>query len=291
MTIKDRVPPLVEGSTCGLSTQLEMALAADGKHANVTSRHKQMLEIIQEQGFVTVQSLADWFGVTPQTVRRDINTLCDKGLVQRHHGGAGVTFSTENVDYSNRQILYQSEKQRIGRMVANAIPSRASLFINIGTTTEEVSKALHGHERLRVITNNLNVASILQGNEQIEVLVAGGQVRHRDGGIVGESAVDFIRQFKVDFGIIGISGIDMDGTLLDYDYREVRAAQAIIENSRRVFLVADHSKFGRNAMVRMGTINDIDALFTDAMPPSPLVEALERADVQLHVAPLELSKA
>ena len=291
MAPKDPIPPLVEGSTCGLSAHLEHALMADGKHANVTSRHKQMLEVIREQGFVTVQALADLFNVTPQTVRRDINTLCDKGLVQRHHGGVGVTFSTENVDYPSRQILYQAEKRRIGRMVANAIPSRASLFINIGTTTEEVSKALHGHERLRVITNNLNVASILQGNEQIEVLVAGGQVRHRDGGIVGESAVDFVRQFKVDYGIIGISGIDLDGTLLDYDYREVRAAQAIIENSRRVFLVADHSKFGRNAMVRMGTVNDIHALFTDAMPPAPLVEVLERADVQLHVAPPELSKA
>ncbi|TVM19533.1 DeoR family transcriptional regulator [Oceanidesulfovibrio indonesiensis] len=243
-----------------------------------------MFDIIQEQGFVTVQDLAGTFNVTPQTVRRDINTLCAKGLVQRHHGGVGMTFSTENLDYSNRQILYQAEKQRIARMVAENIPSRASLFINIGTTTEEVAKALHGHERLRVITNNLNVATILRGNENIETLVAGGLVRHRDCGIVGESAIDFIGQFKADYGIIGISGIDLDGTLLDYDYREVRAAQAIIENSRKVYLVADHSKFGRNAMVRMGTLEDIDALFTDLMPPQPLTEALERANVQLFVA-------
>jgi DeoR family glycerol-3-phosphate regulon repressor len=128
------------------------------------------------------------------------------------------------------------------------------------------------------------VATILRGNENIETLVAGGVVRHRDCGIVGESAIDFIRQFKVDYGIIGISGIDLDGTLLDYDYREVRAAQAIIENSRTVFLVADHSKFGRNAMVRMGTLEDIDALFTDVAPPQPLTEELERAGVELFVA-------
>lgn len=279
-----RVPPLVEGSSCRLPANREQAFQKDVKHASVVHRHKQMFEIIQEQGFVTVQDLADTFSVTPQTVRRDINTLCAKGLVQRHHGGVGVTFSTENMDYSNRQVLYQAEKQRIARMVAENIPSRSSLFINIGTTTEEVAKALHGHERLRVITNNLNVATILRGNENIETLVAGGLVRHRDCGIVGESAIDFIGQFKADFGIIGISGIDLDGTLLDYDYREVRAAQAIIENSRKVFLVADHSKFGRNAMVRMGTLEDIDALFTDFMPPAPLAEALERSDVQLFVA-------
>lgn len=279
-----RLPPFVEGSSCRLPSQREQAFHQDVKHASVVKRHKQMFEIVQEHGFVTVQDLAEAFNVTPQTVRRDINTLCSKGLVQRHHGGVGVTYSTENVDYTNRQVLYQAEKRMIARMVAENIPSRASLFINIGTTTEEVAKALHGHERLRVITNNLNVATILRGNENIETLVAGGVVRHRDCGIVGESAIDFIRQFKVDYGIIGISGIDLDGTLLDYDYREVRAAQAIIENARKVFLVADHSKFGRNAMVRMGTLEDIDALFTDFMPPPPLIEELERAGVQLFVA-------
>ena len=87
-------------------------------------------------------------------------------------------------------------------------------------------------------------------------------------GITGEATIDFIEQFKVDFGIIGVSGIDEDGTLLDFDYREVRVARAIIANSRKVFMAADYTKFGRNAMVRLGTIGDIDALFTDRQPPS-----------------------
>jgi DeoR family glycerol-3-phosphate regulon repressor len=88
----------------------------------------------------------------------------------------------------------------------------------------------------------------------------------------------------VDFGIIGISGIDLDGTLLDFDYREVRAARAIIDNSRKVFLAADHSKFGRNAMVRLGNIAEIDTLFTDQAPPAALVEVLTKAEVKLSVA-------
>ena len=134
---------------------------------------------------------------------------------------------------------------------------------------------------MRVITNNLNVAAILSGNDSFEVIVTGGMVRSKDRGITGHATIDFVRQFKVDYGIIGISGIDYDGTLLEFDYREVRVAQTIIANSRKVFLAADHTKFGRNAMVRMATIEEIDALFTDRRPPEVLVEAMANADVRL----------
>jgi len=103
-------------------------------------------------------------------------------------------------------------------------------------------------------------------------------------GIVGEAAIDLIRQFKVDFGIIGISGIDADGTLLDFDYREVRVAQAIIEHSRKVLLAADHSKFGRSAMVRLGHLSQVHALFTDRAPPREIGEILQHAGVELCIA-------
>jgi DeoR family glycerol-3-phosphate regulon repressor len=175
------------------------------------------------------------------------------------------------------------EKRRIAEMTARQIPDRASIFINIGTTTEEVAKALQNHTGLRIITNNLNVAVILRSNPSFEIIIAGGAVRSRDGGITGEATIDFIRQFKVDFGIIGISSIDADGTLLDFDYHEVRVAQAIIENSRQVYLVADQSKFERCAMVRLGTVSLVDALFTD-QPLSPnITEILREANVVLHI--------
>ena len=168
--------------------------------------------------------------------------------------------------------------------VARHIPDDASLFINIGTTTEEVARALLRHRGLRIITNNLHVASIMSQNEGFEVIVAGGVVRSRDRGIVGETTIDFLGQFKVDFGIIGISGIDADGALLDFDHREIRASKCIIANSRQVFLVADHSKFGRNAMARLGNLRDLDAFFTDHMPPLAICELLAESDVRLHVA-------
>ena len=253
------------------------------KNGAVKKRHRLIAEMVQSQGFATIEDIAAKFGVTPQTIRRDINFLDEEGVVRRYHGGAGVTLSTENVAYTRRKILHLKEKQQIAKLVAYKIPDQASLFINIGTTTEEVAKALVSHHGLRVITNNLNVAGILANNKDFEVILAGGLVRHHDGGIIGPLTIDFIQQFRVDYGIIGISGIDMDGTLLDYDYREVRVARAIIDNSRKVFMVTDHTKFGRNAMVRLGSMDEIDALFTDRHPPSPMDETIKNAEVALHV--------
>ena len=195
-----------------------------------------------------------------------------------------IETSVENVAYETRKAFNSGEKARIGRAVASQIPDLTSLFINIGTTTEQVARALLHHKGLRVITNNLHVASILSPNPELEVIAAGGIVRSRDQGIVGESAIDFIRQFRLEFAVIGISGIDESGALLDFDYREVRVAQAIIEQSRHVFLAADHSKFGRLAMVRLGHVSQLDALFTDHEPPDPWRRMLEEAGVTVHVA-------
>jgi DeoR family glycerol-3-phosphate regulon repressor len=114
-----------------------------------------------------------------------------------------------------------------------------------------------------VITNNLNVASLMRAYPRIEVVVAGGVVRHADAGIIGEAAVDFIRQFKVDFAVIGASAIDEDGALLDYDYSEVRVAQAIISNARHVMLVCDATKFERSAPVRIAHISQVNTFVTD----------------------------
>jgi DeoR family glycerol-3-phosphate regulon repressor len=272
------------------------ALAARNRNGStlaVTGRERRdlILEWVRRHGYATVEALAGELRVTPQTIRRDINDLCEQNRLQRYHGGAGLPSSVENLEYSDRQVMNLEAKQRIARLVGRHIPNHSSLFINIGTTTEAVARALLDHVELRVVTNNLNVASLLSANTSFEVIVTGGLVRARDRGIVGEAALDLIRQFRVDYGIIGISGIDSDGSLLDFDYREVRVAQAIIAHSRKVLLVADHSKFGRSAMVRLGHVRELDALFTDLPPPSEMARLLAEAGVALHVAAEEAAPA
>lgn len=178
----------------------------------------------------------------------------------------------------------QESKARIGRAVAAAVPDGASLFLNIGTTTEAVATALVERRNLYVVTNNLNIATILSANTSCQVVVAGGLVRQGDRGIVGEATIKLIRQFRVDIGVIGIRGIDADGALFDGDYREVSVARAIMDNSRKVFLVADQTKFRRGGMVRLGTVDEVHTLFTDRTPPAAICERLTAAGVALAVA-------
>ena len=244
-----------------------------------------MLTVMRTMGSVTVEELADKLGVTLQTVRRDIQRLAEQGLLARFHGGVRVPGSTiENIAHRQRESLHAEAKSRIARAVATAVPNGCSLILNIGTTTEAIAKQLLQHSGLRIITNNLNVASILSTNLTSEVIVVGGVVRGRDQGIVGEAAVDFIRQFKVDIALIGISGIEADGSLRDYDYREVKVSQTIIAHAREVWLAADTSKFNRPAMVEVGNLSQIDRLFTDAEPPEPFPALLAEAQVRYEVA-------
>ncbi|MFZ5724079.1 MAG: DeoR/GlpR family DNA-binding transcription regulator [Pseudomonadota bacterium] len=254
------------------------------------SRHEKILDLVNRQGFATIEELAQAFGVTPQTVRRDLNVLHEQALLRRYHGGAGsLGSSTANTAYQQRQVQNADEKRRIAEAVANHIPDHASLFINIGTTNDAIAHALLATRRgLKVITNNLHVANTLGPREDFEVIIAGGQVRSSDGGIIGEATLDLVGQFKVDFALVGTSGIDEDGTLLDFDYHEVRVSQAMIANARRVYLAADHSKFGRKAMIRLGSLDDVHSLFTDTDPPASIVEVLARARRRLVIAGRDL---
>jgi len=230
----------------------------------LTERLNEIVDLARQTGRVTVEDLAERFNVTPQTIRKDLNDLCSRRLLARTHGGAILSSGIENLKYDARRLIASDEKIAIGQATAARIPDNASLFINIGTTTEAVARALLQHDGLMVITNNINVASEMRAYPQIEVIIAGGVVRDSDGGIVGEAAVDFIRQFKVDFAIIGASAIDEEGALLDYDYREVKVAQAIISNARQVILVADSTKFERTAPVRIAHFEQIDVFVTDS---------------------------
>ena len=248
----------------------------------ISFRQQQILEIAQENGRVAVEELVEQFDVTPQTIRKDLNELCDAKLLNRVHGGAMIASGVTNVGYDQRRNIAEDEKRGIGELCAKQIPNNASLFINIGTTTESVAHYLVDHKNLLVITNNLNVANTLIGNPSCEVIIAGGVLRPADGGIIGEATVDFIKQFKVDYAVIGASAIDEDGALLDYDYREVRVAQAIIENARQTILVADKIKFERSAPVRIAHLSQISTFITD----EPVSEKIGRIclanDVKVH---------
>jgi len=249
----------------------------------LTARQQDILSAAREHGRVGVDALASTFEVTPQTIRRDLNDLCQRGLLSRVHGGAMPANSVSNVAYEERRNLASEEKRFIGAAAAELIPENCSVILNIGTTTEQVARALTNHLGLVIITNNINVINILNRTRGKELILAGGVVRQADGGIVGEAAVEFIRQFKVDVAVIGASAIDDDGAILDYDPREVSVARAIIASARRVILVADHLKFERTAPMRICDLDRIDIFVTDEKPPARFLQRCREAEVTVEV--------
>ncbi|MDH2999813.1 transcriptional regulator [Chelonobacter oris] len=245
-------------------------------------RHTQIVDLVTQRGYISTEELVAVFDVTSQTIRRDLNELAEQNLIRRHHGGAASPSSTENSDYQERKFFFSKEKQAIAKQVAALIPNGASLFIDIGTTPEAVAYALLEHQNLQIVTNNLNAAHILMKKADFNITIAGGNLRE-DGGMIGEATVDFISQFRLDYGILGISAIDEDGTLLDYDFHEVQVKRALINSSRKVLLPVDHSKFNRRAIVRLGAIQDLDVVLTDQKPSEKILRLLAQGNVQLEI--------
>ncbi len=235
------------------------------------TRHNHIRARAQTDGKVGATNLANDLGVAVQTIRRDLRQLCATGLLERVHGGAILPSGVSNIGYGDRRALNRDIKIRIARRTAALIPDNASLFLNIGTTTEAVAHALHAHLNLMVVTNNLNVANILADYSTCDVVVAGGSLRRVDGGLVGDLAALAIDRFKVDFAVIGASAIDLGGDLLDFDPEEVRVSQQVIKAARATILVADSTKFTRKAPVKIASLAQLDHFVTDRVPSEALI--------------------
>lgn len=247
-------------------------------------RQAEILEIARSDGRVVVELLAERFQVTLQTIRRDLTELADAGLLDRVHGGAVPRTGVSNFGYEERRRMNDVAKAAIGRACAQAIPNNSSMILNLGTTTEAVARELLKHTNITVVTNNINVANILLANDSCEIMVAGGALRRSDGGLVGDLTTEFMGQFKVDYAIIGVSALDRDGDLLDFDLPEVRVSRAIIRQARKVFLVTDASKLGRPAPVRLGSLSEIDVVFTDLAFPDDLMRKCKEWETEVRLA-------
>ncbi len=249
-----------------------------------TLRKPEILNIARREGKVTVEGLVDHFGVTPQTIRRDLTELAEDGQLERVHGGAILPSTTANIGYSDRRELNQSAKVDIARECVKHIPNDCSLFLNIGTTTEAVAAELMTHVGLLVVTNNVNIATILSANPEVDVVMTGGNLRRADGGLVGELARETISQFRFDYAVIGCSALHPEGDILDFDIQEVGVSKAIIARSDQVILAADLSKFDRKAPARIGALADVDMVVTNGPLPPSCAEHCRTANTQVITA-------
>lgn len=244
-------------------------------------RHERIIRLVKENGFMPIEELAQKLGVTPQTMRRDINTLSQQNTLRRYHGGAAMGDEAGNPDFLSKKNTMKAEKMRIAETLAEHIPDGATLFLSIGTTIEAVTDALvKQRKNLCIITNNIHVAATASGRIDYSVMITSGLVRPLDGGVTGVATMDFIKQFKVDYAVLSASAIEEDGTLFDSDYKEVSVMQAMMENARIRYLAADHSKFGKSALVRMADITEFDTVFTDRALGGRLAEKLAGAGLK-----------
>lgn len=251
---------------------------------SLSLRQSEILALARDSGHVQVDELAQHFDVAVQTIRRDLAEMAGMGLLDRVHGGAVPRQGVTNIAYEARRRLNEAGKTAIAAACAAAIPDNSSLILNLGTTTEAVARALLHHKNLTVVTNNMNVATILLQNPSCEIMVAGGALRRSDGGLIGDLTTEFFAQFKVDIAVIGASAIDADGDLLDYDLAEVRVSRAILAQARAAYVVADHLKLARAAPARIASLSKVDRLFTDAPLPPALASRLAAWGTRVEIA-------
>jgi len=254
---------------------------SQNRRRSIDARQEELVDLVRDRGFISIDSMAEHFNVSTQTIRRDIDLLCQMKMLARYHGGAGLLPGAEQLAYANRKTRNLDEKNAIAALVAEQIPDGSSLFIDIGTTMEAVAKALLRHNNLRIITNHIRVVSILSESTDFEIILAGGLVRNRDQAITGEATSEFLRNFKVGYAIFGIGSIENDGAMFDYDYRDVHVSKTAMDISKKRFAAADSTKYNADAMVNLGHVSQIDAFFTDTQPPQEITDVLAANNVDL----------
>lgn len=250
------------------------------RHTIPAQRRQEILRAIRG-GATHVSQLALSFGVSEMTVRRDLDELARDGHIERVRGGA-VTVSSEP-PFDETLIERFDEKNAIGAAAAALIDDGQTVMIDIGTTTLQAARHLHG-KTLTVVTSSLAVYEELVPDEAIELILPGGTVRRNYHSLVGILAETALRQLKADILFLGTSAVDARFDVWDSTMVEVPIKRAMIEAAAEVVLLADTEKFAMAGLVRVCEAGVIDRLVTNAPPPPEAAAAAERAGIAITVA-------
>lgn len=250
--------------------------------------------LVTDRGRVTVADLAARFNITPETVRRDLDTLETARQLRRVHGGAVALdrLSMSEPSLEERQTQHFDEKSRIAAAALAMIPASptGSVFLDAGTTTERLADGLAAWtpqapgDQLLVITNAVPIAFKLSANDEIQLHILGGRVRGLTRAVVGADTTEQLDALRPDIAFVGTNGVDADFGLSTPDTAEAAVKKAIVRSARRIVALADSSKLGEKTLVRFAALGDIDTLITDAPPSAELAAALAAADVEVVIA-------
>ncbi|ESX07077.1 DeoR faimly transcriptional regulator [Mesorhizobium sp. LSJC268A00] len=246
-------------------------------------RHALILSEVRRSASIRISKLARRIGVAGETIRRDLIELGDAGLINRTYGGATISLVTSEPVISERGLTLVEERARIGRGAAGLVQKGQIVMIDGGSTTYEVARNLSQLKRdLTIITNSTGVASVAGANPTFRVLLCPGTYDSREGSVLGEDTVEFLRRYNADVAIIGASGISADGPS-DMISGAAAVKRAMISRSLSTVLVVTHDKFGRSSLERICGLDDIADIVTDSEPKADLRTAAEQAGTELHV--------
>lgn len=256
-----------------------------------TERHSVVERLLMDEGRVTVVDLADRFGITTETVRRDLDHLESTGVLRRVHGGAVPvgSASTSEPSLSARRTQHGAAKAAIGRRARSLIPPEfnGSIYVDAGTTTAAVADELApslSSDRIELVTHSLSIAYPLSELPHISLTLIGGRLRGLTSAAVGASAVRTIEGLRPDIAFVGVNGISAGFGLSTPDVDEAAVKTAIVSSARRVVVVADSDKFEHESLVSFAGLTDVDVLVTDKQPVGELRDALRAADVEVRIA-------
>lgn len=248
------------------------------------ARHAALMKLLAQDGSCSVAQLIAQLGVSDETVRRDIKELARAGLLQRVHGGAVMPNYIPELGFQKRMQQNAELKSRIAAAAAAEIHDGDSIVMDTGSTTAYVAHALARHANLMVVANSSEIARILTEGKSNQVFVAGGELRGDDGAIFGETAIEFVRQFKTRYAVISIGAVNLEEGLMDFDMREAQFARAVIAQASHVMVVADHSKFQNHAPIRICGFERIHTFVTDQRPPDAFYRKLKDYGVRVLLA-------
>lgn len=245
------------------------------------------MEIISERGVITVGALAETLDVSTQTIRRDIDKMCEGDDLRRRHGRVELAAQHLNTPFDQRAGTKLAEKRDIGEAAAEMIPDGSTVFISIGSTPLSAARALQRRKGLTVITNNLSAAMALSDEATNRIILPGGEVRLPDRDILGAEVLDLFGRYRAEFGIFGVAGVADDGSLLEFHAAEVHARETIRQNARTSILVLDSTKFGRLAPAAGENINDMDHVILDRRPGAEFNEIIDALSPKLTLTESE----
>jgi DeoR family transcriptional regulator, fructose operon transcriptional repressor len=247
-----------------------------------TQRRQAILAQVREQAAVSAEDLSRQFGVSVETIRRDLRRLGDRGLLERVYGGATrPSGRSSEGSFAARSTRHIDRKRAIAALAAALVEPGETIVIDVGTTALEVARALPADFRGRVLTNSVPAAMELSGRPDVELLLCGGQVRAGDGACGGAHAEAFFAEFYADRAFLGSGGVHPRAGLTDYYPAEVVVRRTIIDHTATTYVLADSSKLGAIAVHRVCALGQLTAVVTDDAENSAAFTALAAAGVTL----------